>query len=241
MQFYLKGRALDKWLPLSCLGQIIQLVSLRLQVSLQASISIFSFFTSSSTTMIFISKVFVQVVFFALLVSSVISAPIVKERSVKERSPDSDAFQLSTRNIHMKTAVKIARKIKSSLMPLPGKSVFYTGMQLGKHKLIPVKQHAEHFAKDNGLELLGPVLARAKVRIPTPEKNPYSSRLWEFASKAYAMRAEGVAHAIVGSTVSKPGGVYHRIEKPTLLKNPKVEKLIEHNVHTGEITVVKKL
>lgn len=179
----------------------------------------------------FISKVFVQVVFFALLVSSVIAAPIVKEGSA-------DAFQLSARDNHMKAAVKVARQIKSFLMPKPGKSVFYTGMIPGKKKLIPVKQHAEHFAKANGKELLGNALARAKIRIPSEKKNPHYMRLWEFASRVYAKRAQGVAHAVLGSSV-KPLNVYHMIEKPTLLKNPKVQKVIEHNAKTKESTVVK--
>jgi len=186
----------------------------------------------------FISKVFVQVVFFALLVSSVIAAPVVKERS-----PD-DTVQLSARSDHMKQAVKIARQIKRTLMPTPGKSVFYTGAKPSKNKgRLPVqaKQTAEYFAKANGgKELLGNALAKAKIRIPSKEKNPLAlPRLWRFASKAFAMKSSGAVHAFIGKTV-RPGNDYHNVEKPALLKNKKVTKLIEHNTETGASTVVKK-
>jgi hypothetical protein len=182
----------------------------------------------------FISKVFFQVVFFGLLVSSVIAAPVVKD---SEGSPD--VVQLSARgNPTMKAAVKIARQIKSSLVAKPGKTVFYTGTKPGKNGPIPVKQTAELFAKAHRKELLGHALAKAKIRIPSENKNPHAMRLWKFASKVYATKSSKVAHAFIGKW-TRPGNVYHKIEKPALLKNPKVTKLIEHNGETGETTVVK--
>ena len=183
----------------------------------------------------FFSKVFIHVVFL-LLVGSVIAAPVVKDGSP-------DAVQLSTRENpaikHMRVAVKIARQIKNSLKAVPSKTIFYTGTKLGKKgKEIPVKQTAEHFAKANQKQLLGHALAKAKIRIPSENKNPHSMRLWKLASKAYAMRSSGVAHAFIGKW-TRPENVYHNIEKPTLLKNPKLSKLIEHNGETGATTVVK--
>jgi hypothetical protein len=180
----------------------------------------------------FISKVFVQVVFFALLVSSVIAAPVVKEQSP-------DTVQLSARSDHMKQAVNIARQIKRTLMPTPGKSVFYTGTKPGKKGPIPVKQTAEYFAKANGgKQLLGNALAKAKIRIPSISKNPHAMRVWRIASKVFAMKSSGTVHAFIGKWV-RPGNDYHNAEKPSLLKNKKVSKLIEHNAETGESTVVK--
>ena len=179
----------------------------------------------------FISKAIVQVFFFVLLVSSVIAAPVVKEESP-------DVVQLSARGNPMKEAVKIARRIKSSLVAKPGKTVFYTGTKPGKKGPIPVKQTAELFAKPRGKELLGHALAKAKIRIPSEKKNPHSMRLWKFASKVYAMKSSNVAHAFIGKWI-RPENVYHNIEKPALLKNPKVTKLVEHNGETGETTVVK--
>ena len=189
-------------------------------------------FQSSFTTTMFICKVFVHVVFLVLLVSSVTAAPVVKGLLP-------DTVQLSARENHMKTAVRIARQIKHSLIAIPNKSVFYTGHKPGKKGPIPVKQTAEYFAKANEKkQLLGHALAKAKIRIPSENKNLHANRLWKIASKVYAMRSSGVAHAFIGKWVGKEN-VYHKIEKPTLLKNPKVSKLIEHNGETGAITIVK--
>ena len=80
---------------------------------------------SSFTTTMYISNVFVHVFFVALLVSSITAAPVVKGLS-------SDVVQLSARENHMKTAVRIVRQIRRSLIAIPNKSVFYTGHKPGK-------------------------------------------------------------------------------------------------------------
>ena len=152
---------------------------------------------SSFTTTMFISNVFVHVFFVALLVSSITAAPVVKGLS-------SDAVQLSARENHMKTAVRIVRQIRRSLIAIPNKSVFYTGHNPGKKGPIPVKQTAEYFAKANEKkQLLGHALAKAKIRIPSEKKNPHANRLWKIASKVYAMRSSGVAHASLGNGLGK--------------------------------------
>jgi len=179
----------------------------------------------------FISRVFVF--FFALLISSAIAAPVIKERS-----PDEP--QLSARTIkHMSQAVGIAMRIKKSLRPQPGQAVFWSGTKSGKNGPVSVGKDAEKFAKVNGKEVLRHALAKQGIKIPPPSQNPHSSRLWEIASKVYALRASGDTHAILGS-VRRPGNVYDAIERPTLLKNEKVPKLTEHNAETGKSTVVKE-
>ena len=179
----------------------------------------------------FISKV--TVVFFALLVSSVISAPVLKERS-----PDELELLPRAGRITGKAAV-IAAQITTRLRTKPGKAVFWSGrVENKKGGAESVRPHAEKFAKTHGKELLHQALARVNIKIP--KTNPQQEKLWKVASKVMAKHASGHTHAVLGSSLAKTN-IYHSIEKPTLLKNPNVHKLTEHNAQTGAATVVKNV
>jgi hypothetical protein len=178
----------------------------------------------------FISKIFV--VFFTLLVGSALAAPVYTERPL-------DDLQLSTRGLgHMAKAVRIALRIKKRLRPTPGKSVFWSGTRPSEHEPVSVDDDAQNFAKAHGKEVLASTLEEHGINIPSHEENPYSSKMWDIASKTFAQRTSGHVHAILGST-RRPGNVYDTIEKPTLMKNKKVTKLTEYNAETWETTVVK--
>ena len=185
-----------------------------------------------STTM-FISKV--VVVFSALLVSSVIAAPVITERSLDE------VELLPRAGLGFKgAAAAIASKIRSSLKPKPGGAVFWSGKVPGTGKKegkdVSVKQYADKFAKNKGKETIGGAMKRADIKIPNQSKHNWN--LWKTASKFFAHRASGDTHAVLGSK-RQQGNIYDTIEKPTLMKNPKVTKLTEHHVASGSSTVVK--
>jgi len=176
----------------------------------------------------FISKVLV--VLFALLVGSALAAPLRAERSL-------DDLRLSSRGLgQMAKAAGLAVRLKKNIRPAPGKAVFWSGTRPGKNGPVSVGKDAEHFAKAHGKEVLDPT--KHGISIPTRKENPYSNKLWGFASKVYAQRASGDVHAILGST-RRPGNVYDTIEKPALMKNKKVTRLTEHDAATGKTTVVK--
>ncbi|KIM37924.1 hypothetical protein M413DRAFT_30576 [Hebeloma cylindrosporum] len=178
----------------------------------------------------FISKVFVLL--FALLVGSALAAPVRIERSLGEP-------QLSTRGIgQMAQAAGVAIKIKKNLKPTKGKSVFWSGSRPSKNGPVSVEKDAERYAKAKGKEVLAPTLQKQGINIPAQKDSPYSYKLWKYASKVYAQRTSGSAHAVLGST-RRPGNIYDTIEKPELMKNKKVTKLTEHNAETGKKTVVK--
>jgi hypothetical protein len=171
----------------------------------------------------FISKAFV--VFFVLLVSSVIAAPVVKERS-----PDAELLPRGT-------AASVKNKITKFLRPLHDKAVFWSGkVEAKKGGTTSVAPHAAVFAKTHGKEVLRQSLKRADIKIP--KNKPQTNDLWRHASKVYAEHSSGDVHAVLGSKL-RPGNVYHTVEKPALLNNPKVHTLTEHNAGTKKATVVK--
>ena len=178
----------------------------------------------------FISKL--TVVFFALLVSSVISAPVLKERS-----PDELELLPRAGRITGKSAV-IAAQIASRLRTKPGKAVFWSGRVETKTGTESANGHAEKFAKTHGKEVIHQALARVNIKIP--KSNPQQDKLWKVASKVFAKHASGHTHAVLGGKLAKTN-IYESIEKPTLMKNPKVHKLTEHNAQTGVATVVKNV
>jgi len=177
----------------------------------------------------FISKVFV--IFFALLISSVIAAPVITERSLEE------VELLPRAGLGFKgAAAKIASKIRSSLRPKPG-SVFWSGKVPGKGgRDVSVKRHADKFAKGKGRETIGGAMKDANIHIPKESKHNWN--LWQTASKFFSHRASGETHAVLGSKRAH-GNVYDTIERPTLMKNPKVTKHTEHDVASGSSKVVK--
>ncbi|PPQ75345.1 hypothetical protein CVT26_015151 [Gymnopilus dilepis] len=171
-------------------------------------------------------------VFFALFISLSVSAPI-------PAGLWSEEVELATRNKHMAQAVAIALRIRKAFRPKPHESVFWSGTKPEKNgQMVSVMGDAKKFALAHNKKILTQALSRHGIRIPAPQGNPLSSRLWNFASKAWALKAMGVVHAVLGSK-RRPGNVYDNIEKPTLLKNGKVSKLIEHNAATGEEATVK--
>ncbi|RDB15121.1 hypothetical protein Hypma_012667 [Hypsizygus marmoreus] len=134
-------------------------------------------------------------------------------------------------------ALNVAKQIKNKLRPQPNQAVFWSGMKIGQNgKTTSVKADAQKYAKANGKETINQALAKNNIKIPSPSQNPASSRLWDFASKAWALRSKGETNAIVGDT--RPGSVYNRIEKPTLIKNPKVNKIVEHDMNKGTSSIV---
>ena len=152
---------------------------------------------------------------------------------VKERSPN--VVQLSAREFTMNSPfnLKLKCQITSSLVPRHDKSVFYTGTIPGEEGPISVLSMVEEYADKHNKETLGRALERGKIDMALADIS-----VWIFASEVYAEKSSGVVHAVIGKWV-KEGNVYHTIEKPALLKNPRVTTLIEHNVETWEATVVK--
>jgi len=179
-----------------------------------------------------ISKVFV--VFFALLVSSVIAAPVLTDRSL-------DEVELLPRRLDGPTRA-IASRIRKTLRPKPNGTVFWSGRvpKNGKKGFkgngVSVKKYADKFAKNNGKETVSQAMKRTNNKIPNNNKK--KMKLWEVSSKVFALHASGDIHAILGSK-RRDKNIYDKIEKPTLMNNPKVTKLTEHNVVTGKTTVVK--
>ncbi|CAA7259003.1 unnamed protein product [Cyclocybe aegerita] len=169
---------------------------------------------------------------FALFASLVSAAPIEysSEGDLASREPEPGIKNLFQ-------AVGIARKINKAVKPKPNGAVFWSGTKTDKKgKQTSVRADAEKFAKKHGKETLNMQLNKHGVNIP--DKNPHSPRLWNVASKLMAHRAKGDTHAFLGSKV-RPGSVWNKIEKPTLMKNKKVTKVTEHNAATGKKTVTK--
>ncbi|KAJ3513421.1 hypothetical protein NLJ89_g2958 [Agrocybe chaxingu] len=168
---------------------------------------------------------------FALFASLISAAPIEYSSegylAVREPKPIKNLFK----------AVGIAHKINKAVKPKPNGAVFWSGTKADKNgKQTSVRADAEKFAKKHGKETLNMQLNKHGVNIP--DKNPHSPRLWNIASKLMAHRAKGETHAFLGSKV-RPGSVWNKIEKPTLMKNKKVHKVTEHNAATGKKTVTK--
>ena len=173
----------------------------------------------------------VYVVFVALLVSSVIAAPVITERSL-------DEYELLPRaGLGFKgAALKVAASIRQKLRPQRD-GVFWSGKVPGKNgKDVSVKKYADAFAKKKGKETIGAAMKKSDINIPSKSKHNWN--LWKTASKFFSHRSSGETHAILGSKRAH-GNVYDTIERPTLMKNPKVTKHTEHNVASGSSTVVK--
>ena len=177
-----------------------------------------------------ISKIIV--VFLALLVSSVISAPVLKERS-----PDELELLPRSRRMSGKAGVMAAR-MKYRIKPKPNKSLFWSGRVHTKKGVIESERYAGKFARMKRKEHIHHALRRANIKIP--EDSKHEQKLWRHASKVFAKNASGHVHAVLGSKLAKKS-VYKTIEKPTLMNNPKVHKMTEHNAETGESTVVKNV
>ncbi|KIM35477.1 hypothetical protein M413DRAFT_32495 [Hebeloma cylindrosporum] len=191
----------------------------------------------------FISKIFL--VLFALLFSFALAAPVPGGSALaapdrKERSLD--VPQLSARGFaHIVQAAKVATQIKKKLKPTPGKAVFWSGVvphPTKADKWLSVQDQAESWAKANGKETIDPSLKKEGVHMPLRKDNPFTQKLWDFASKVYAKRTSGHVHVVLGTKLREKN-TYENIEKPVLLKNKKVTKITEHNAATGEKTVIK--
>ncbi|KAJ3513422.1 hypothetical protein NLJ89_g2959 [Agrocybe chaxingu] len=172
---------------------------------------------------------------FALFASLVSAAPIAEYFDEGELAAREPLPSLK----HLAQAVGVARKLRTAIKPKPNGAVFWSGTKTTKKgKEVSVKADATKFAKKHGKETLNMALKKHGVKIPTEKQNPHSPRLWNIASKLMAQRAKGETHAVLGSKV-RPGSVWKKIEKPTLMKNKKVTKVTEHNAATKKKTVTK--
>jgi len=124
---------------------------------------------------------------------------------------------------HIVDVVTISNKLVQALKPEPDMSVFWSGRTKG----VSVGTKAQKFAKYYNKETVGMVLQRLGIKIPAAKQNPLSWRIWELASKILATRTCGEVNVVLGKEVL-PRSVWMRIEKPTLMKNPKVTKITEH-------------
>ncbi|RDB30105.1 hypothetical protein Hypma_013842 [Hypsizygus marmoreus] len=166
-----------------------------------------------------------------LLLGSIIAAPIndLADSGLVRRVPISPGQRAA--------ALNVAKQIKNKLRPQPNQAVFWSGQKVGLNgKTMSVKADAQKWAKTNGKETINQGLAKHNIKIPPMRKNPASDRLWDVASKAWAVRAKGETNAIVGNR--RPGNVYDRVEKPALLKNPNVNKIVEHDRNSGTSSTV---
>ncbi|RDB20310.1 hypothetical protein Hypma_012635 [Hypsizygus marmoreus] len=169
-----------------------------------------------------------------ILLSSAAAAPVpdaaaYSDLVVRAPGPITPAQQAA--------ALKVAKQIKNKLRPQPDQAVFWSGTKKGQDgKTASVKPDAQKYAKANGKETINQALAKNNIKIPPPSQNPASPRLWDVASKAWALRSKGETNAVVGDR--RPGNVYDRIEKPTLIKNPNVNKIVEHDKNKGTSSTV---
>jgi hypothetical protein len=126
--------------------------------------------------------------------------------------------------------LEAAKKIRTGLKTKSGEAVFWSGnTPRPGQKPISAGTIAKKFAESKGKSTLQMKLNQEGIKIPPinrKDPNNRSEQLWRMASKRYASKANGPVNAFVGQNLN-PNGVYSKYEKPRLLKNPAVSKLIE--------------
>ncbi|RDB20219.1 hypothetical protein Hypma_012664 [Hypsizygus marmoreus] len=134
-------------------------------------------------------------------------------------------------------ALQIEKQIEDKLHPKPDQAVFWSGSKMSKKgKPVSVKRDAQKYATAAGKQTINQALAKNNIKIPPPSMNPASARIWEKASETWASRSKGEVNAFVGD--KHPNSVYDRIEKPTLIRNNNVNKVVEHDKVKNTITTV---
>ncbi|RDB20317.1 hypothetical protein Hypma_012638 [Hypsizygus marmoreus] len=158
-------------------------------------------------------------------------------------APVPDAYTYSTLILrapmtpaHKAAAVQVLKQVKNKLRPQPNQAVFWSGTTTKDGKLTSIRHDAGDYAKANGKETIHQALEKNNIKIPGPRNNPASTRLWDAASKIWAFRSKGETNAILGDR--RPGNVYDNIEKPRLIKNPDVNKIVEHDKNKGTSSTV---
>jgi len=136
---------------------------------------------------------------------------------------------------HRKEADDLMKHLDKHLKPEHNKAVFWSGSDPSKARPSSIKIHAGKWAKKNQKTIINHTLAKMKIAIPEAHQNPHSSEIWDSASRTYAAKASGAAHSIIGH--QRPGSVWSTIERPTLMANPAVTHIVEHDtvhnkVHT---------
>ncbi|KAF8160291.1 hypothetical protein BJ912DRAFT_1151068 [Pholiota molesta] len=175
------------------------------------------------------------IVVLALLLGSVIAAPTFYERSDEvELEARQDKFK------HAAHAVRINNQVSKSLRPKSGEALFWSGSTPDAHgNRVSARVHAEQYSSTHpGTSTINHALAKSGIHIPNTPQNQYSDHMWNHASKVWADRAHGDTHVILGKNV-RPGSVYNKIEKPTLMNNHGVHKVTEHSMGGGGSHVVK--
>ncbi|KAF5325177.1 hypothetical protein D9619_009902 [Psilocybe cf. subviscida] len=179
------------------------------------------------------------------LIGCVCSAPVPAHlpNNVDSRleffTPRAKLNSATVRKHFKQEGVKIVKKINKSFKPGPSQSVLWSGKSpKADGRLVSVYHKAQAFAKQHGMKTINHALRDAKITIPTKKQNSYSAHIWKFASKAWAKAAHGEVTAVVGSEVDDKS-VYKTIEKPTLMANKAVTKVVEWNTHTGKKTQIK--
>jgi len=191
----------------------------------------------------------ILVIFSALLVTPAIGAPILVERvpdSVELSVRRWPAGWTKTKNFvktmhrvkeatreHMKQGLAIFQKLPKVPPPKPDQAVFWSGTKPdGRGGTVSVQKDAMLFGITawHHLKTWG-------IKIPSWKKNPVVPLVWGAVSDKYATDASGIVHSVLGNR--RPGNVYDNIEKPALMKNPKVTMLIEHDALTKQSKVVK--
>lgn len=182
--------------------------------------------------------------FVAALIGCVCSAPIPSH----SLAHDADAHPVLSKRVlqphtvshakpslkHAAQAVIIKHKIDKAFNPKHSESVFWSGGVPGGS----VKPHAQKHAEDRGKKTINHALEEAGIHIPEPTENPHSLHLWTHASALWAQKAHGRTEAVLGSVV-RDDGIYKTVEKPILMQNKQVTKLVEYNAHTGKSQQVK--
>jgi len=139
---------------------------------------------------------------------------------------------------HRKQANDLMKHLDKNLRTEHNGAVFWSGSDPSQAPHARIRTRAGKWAKKNKGTIINQSLAKIKVAIPDTPQNPYSSEIWNSASKTYAAKASGTAHAILGRP--RPDSVWSKIEKPTLMTNPAVSHIVEHDTVQNKVHTYDK-
>lgn len=139
---------------------------------------------------------------------------------------------------HAAEAVIIKNKIDKHFNPGHSKATFWSGTLRKGGSVVSVKETAHHRAEKAGKKTIGHALHEAGIPESRIDNNPHAAHIWDHASAVWAQKSHGHADVVLGELV-RPESVYNRIEKPILMNNKEVTKVVEWNAHTNKETHIK--